>query len=443
MSGAVRTAHLGTFDAEARWRPDDLALLPAVADGRGRAQVAAMDEMLAVFCAPGDLLVTRHPVPSVLRQVFAEAGYAPRYLSATGAAEGSPTQDLEDTVERVLTRNAPMLAEIAACPALAPYAVLPDTRELAGRTGHADQLPDAGVVARVNSKVFSDDLAHRLGLPGGRTVRSVAELTAAVQEAGPTAVIKDPFGVGGRGILEVDEDRPAILRAIARSLEREVAKGKRVELVVQPKWAKRCDFSGYLDITRDGRVEFLGMRFVEHRGLSHVGVGPLPGDLADEAYRQGYPETLVRLGAIVAAEGYWGPVGVDSLLLDDGRIVPVLEVNARRSIGMLGMAMERRLGAGDLCVNLWRLSLGLAHEDAVDRLIDKLDSDGALHTERAPGGILPLGTTGLRPPRGRLECALVCPPQEVEHWRQRLTEAAQAVGATPMGAPPGTAPAAG
>ncbi|WP_030993880.1 MULTISPECIES: hypothetical protein [unclassified Streptomyces] len=436
MAETVGTVNLGTFDAESRWRPDDLAQLPAVADVQSRAQVATMDEMLLGFCEPGDALVTRYPVAAPLREAFAGAGFAPRYLSVVDEDEWLSSEAPRGaTVERLLLGAPRALREISRYPGFVPYAVLPDTVELAARTGHGHSVPDVAAVARANSKVFSDDLAHRLGLPAGRTVRSVAELSAAVAETDGTAVIKDPFGVGGRGILEVD--RPAVLRTITRYLGRQVGDGRRVELVVQPKWPKRADFSGYLDITRAGGVEFLGTQSVEHRGLSHVGVGPLSGELADEADRQGFSRTLVRLGAAIAAEGYWGPVGVDSLLLGDGRIVPVLEINARRSIGMLNMAIDRRVRGTGLRSHLWRVSLVVRHEDAIGRLLDELAAAGALHSEASPGGVLPLTGSVLRPPRGRLECAFICLPSEVETWRQRLTRAAEAVGMRPVGAPAG------
>ncbi|MFC0527505.1 hypothetical protein [Phytohabitans kaempferiae] len=39
----------------------------------------------------------------------------------------------------------------------------------------------------------------------------------------------DPCGVGGRGILELSS--PGLLRLILRALQRQVADGKRIELV--------------------------------------------------------------------------------------------------------------------------------------------------------------------------------------------------------------------
>jgi hypothetical protein len=221
-----------------------------------------------------------------------------------------------------------------------------------------------------------------------------------------------------------------MLRPILRALRRQVTDGKRVELVVQPKWRKHRDVSGYLDIDADGRVTVTGMQLVEHQGVSHVGVGPMPDDLADTVRRQGYPEILRAVGAAMAADGYRGPVGVDSLLLDDGSLVPVLELNARRSMGMLNMAIDRRLRPGAARSHLWRLKLSVPEGAGIGTLIGALRTRHELYTERSGIGVLPLTGTGLGPPRGRFECALICGPADVPHWRQRVRVAAASVGMT-------------
>lgn len=433
------TVHLGTFDAESHWRPADLAALPALTDRRGLDQVAVMDELLVGFCAPGDLLVTRRPVPASLRTALAESGIRPDYRSPAGPEETDPARATEPVerampVERAVLDDAELIARIAGYPRLSPYAVLPETVALARRTGHADQVCDPAVVAEVNSKSYSTELAHRLGLPGGgRVVRALDDLPAAVAAAGVAGVVllKDPCGVGGRGILEVDS--PALLRPILRALRRQVAEGRRVEVVVQPKWHKHRDISGYLRIDPDGRVTVTGTQLLEHHGVSHVGIGPLPGDLADLLRAHDYPETLRRIGAAVAETGYRGPLGVDSLLLANGTLVPLLELNARHSMGMLNLALDRTLRRDGSRCHLWRLGLTVPEGAGIGTLLDALRAADALHTERSGVGVVPLTGAALRPPHARFECALVCPPADVEHWRQRVRSAAASVGMWELG----------
>ncbi|GAB7046441.1 hypothetical protein [Catenuloplanes indicus] len=403
------TAHWGTFDAEAHWRPGDLAELPAVGNRQGRLQVESMDELLVCLCAPGDPLLTRHPVPQRLREAWHDAGLRPSWHQVRG--DGA-------TAETAILTDPEALAVVAGSAAVAPYAVLPATAALATATGHTGSLPPVATVARVNSKAFSDDLVHRLGLPGaGRVVASTAELRRAVEEIGGPAMVKDPYGVGGRGILEIRS--PAVLETVIGFLQRQA--GRRTELVVQPRWPKRADLSGYVRISRAGQVTPIGIQVAHHQGLSHTGFGPLPAGLLDA---DRYTETLLLAAAELAATGYTGPAGFDSLLCDDGGLIPILEINARVTVGMLSAALDDRAREHGLRACLWRTRLAVPDGAGVDDLLDELHRDGLLYRGGPEPGVLPLTGAALRPPRARLECALFCPPEETGRWRDRLRTAA-------------------
>src|SRR5262249_39792512 len=162
-----------------------------------------------------------------------------------------------------------------------------------------------------NSKTWSNALVQRLGLPGaGRVVRSIEELTEAVD--GPS-VVKDPFGVSGRATLEVGT--PGVLRAIARTLARQ---GKRIEIVLQPKDAQVADFSGHIEISRNGSWRLLGVQSMQNRGFRHIGSGPPSEELL--ASLDGYQDVLAEVAQALIGVGYWGPAGVDSMLLADGSV---------------------------------------------------------------------------------------------------------------------------
>ena len=430
------TVRLGTFDAESWWRPAGLASLPSAGRPGASATVAGMDELLAGFCEPGDLLVTRWPVDAAVRDGLGEAGVEFRHLAAGGEAEG--------TVESWVLRDSRVLAALRAEPEVAPYAVLPDTRELAGLAGWAS-LPDAAVVAEVNSKTWSNDLVGRLGLPGAaRRVQSVDDLVAAVSSVDAPAVVKDPFGVSGRATVEIGT--PGVLAAVARFLR---GQDLEVDLLVQEKFAVRHDFSGHFSVGGDGRWEWRGVWSMTNKGFRHLGSGPTPPGLVDE---ERYRDVLVPVVEAVAAAGYSGPVCVDSALLEDGRVVPVLEINARHSLGLLTARLDER-------ARRWGLRCHLVQVDVVVR-----DGSGAsavaggrgagassvagggpggvrstvaglvsaLGPDRYQGGPLPgitvLSGSALTAPGGRVCAALFCDPAEVDAWRHRLHTAVAAAG---------------
>ncbi|MGC4939497.1 hypothetical protein [Kribbella sp. DT2] len=386
--GGRRRVRFGTFDAESWWRPDDLAVLPSV--GGGDPTVATMDELLAGFCAPGDLLITRRPVDADL---LAGYGVAFDHQSVDTPGPGPIEQYL------------PPLNQVPA-----PYAVLTPF----------PSLPSPEIVAQVNSKTWSNNLVVELGLPGaGQVVRSPDELVAAVTDF--PALVKDPYGVSGRSLLEITT--PGILRAIERVLRKQP--DKRVELVVQKKYPKKHDFSGHLQLGQDGTWEFLGLQQMTNKGFRHHGSGPAPSALIDEGW---YADSLGDVVAALHAAGYWGPVGVDAMLLDDDSVVPVLEINARQSLGLLALHLNRR--SDDLTAHLWQLELNLAPGKGIRDVLHALAD--CLTTGERPGAMV-LNGSHLTAPGGRVHVAIFCPDGELMRWQHRLLAAVTAAGLTPRG----------
>ncbi|MFJ5304230.1 hypothetical protein [Streptomyces sp. NPDC088350] len=400
---------LGTFDAERSWRPSGLATLPAVRSPDGDRVVAAMDELLAVLCGPDDLLITGSSLPDSFIGVLAGAGIAPRYRAAPPAGTDD---DTHLTVEQRLLHAPP--GDLAGY-GLAPYAVLPETASLIRACGLRADLPGVDVVRRVSSKTWSNALARTMGLRGAGTVaRSVPELLAQVEQLGSgTVVIKDPYGVAGRGTIAVSS--PRTLGTVARVLQRQVDQGAAVELLVQPHYDRAADFSAQIHVTGDGEIRRRGIRLMQNAEFSYTGSRPLPAALEQRLAQAGYRELINGVGAALAAEGYHGPVCVDSMLLRDGALVPVLEINPRVSMGLISLALERRLaGPGRtarLSVRTVRLPEPSTASRVFDRLTTVLDERGALlRADRA--GLLPLTVGTLRPPRGRLYYAVVARSQE-------------------------------
>ncbi|MEV8375750.1 hypothetical protein AB0P21_23645 [Kribbella sp. NPDC056861] len=405
---------LGTFDAESWWRPADLAALPAISGGSSDPAVDAMDELLAGFCDPGDLLITRRPMAAAVREGLAAAFGTQFDHLALGDPGPGPVERHVLADQRVM--NAIRGARIA------PYAVLPETWTLAEQ-----QLPTPEVVAQVNSKSWSNELVRRLGLPGaGRLVHTVDDLVDAVVTTDFKALIKDPYGVSGRSLLEVPT--PGILKAIERVLRRQVDAGQRVELVVQEKFAKQHDFSGHFHLDRGGDWEFLGIQQMTNRGFRHFGSSPATPALIDEGW---YAETLAEVMPALTDAGYWGPVGIDSMLLDDGTVVPVLEINARQSLGLLAIRLDRQAQRHGLTGHLWQLELNLDPGRTVHDLLDAFSN--IRYDGNARPGVTVLNGSTLAAPGGRVHVAIFCAAGEIHRWRQRLLTEVISAGLTPRG----------
>jgi hypothetical protein len=320
----VSAVHFGTFDVEAAWRPPGLAGLPS---GPVRAGAGDMDHLLAAGCAPDDVLLVASPPPPATRDAWTAAGITPTVIVVPG---DGPIE------HRIARAPAGSLPDVAGRDAVV-YAVRDGTHEAVGRLGLKHSLPALPDVVRVNAKTWSNAFVVEQRLAGAAVVATSADEVRRYAE--PGSVVKDPYGVAGRGALHLST--PRIADTVVRHLERQVARGARVELLVQPWFDVAMSFSAHLMVDGAGGHEWLGLQRAESTGFAYRGSGPLP----DDGLRALLRPILADLAAAIAAEGYTGPVCVDGLRLRDGTVIPVLEVNARQSMGLLNLHLDRRAAA--------------------------------------------------------------------------------------------------
>ena len=203
-------------------------------------------------------------------------------------------------------------------------------------------VPNA-IVARVNSKLWSHALEIELGLKlsGAATASTFEELEEAVARACPLAnekwVVKSRFGFAARE--RVLGRGPVMEEPQAKWSRRRLARGE--TLIFQPWLEVIREYGVVMEISRDGTCEVQGISDLQTNGAG-TGTGYILG-------RQPAPERvreLERIASLVSArlfkEGYYGPVGIDALEYAGG-FHPLLEINARYTMGFVAVAVERSL----------------------------------------------------------------------------------------------------
>jgi hypothetical protein len=326
---------IGNFEVEDHWAVGEQGL-PRVLSGSSSPVVNRMDELALLLAGPGDrVLLKERPDPDHLGHL-AELGV--RLPSILVPARQDPGRSVTEDV----LRDPGLLAELRQLAGegfrLLPHGVSAAEERLSAATGMPLAAPAAAVCKAVNSKVYSRNLAERTGLrqPTGWACATLPAFAAAVDEArallaaGRPVVVKDAFGVSGKGIAVVrDQSRlDRLLRKVT------AACGKRgrqdVALVVEEWVAKDCDYNYQFTVGRDGSAHF---DFVK-RAITENGVHKghrVPSGL-DDARIEELASAARTIGAGLASDGYWGVVGVDAMSAPDGTLYPVVEINARNNM---------------------------------------------------------------------------------------------------------------
>ncbi|WP_341281897.1 hypothetical protein [Paenibacillus sp. FSL H8-0537] len=390
-AGGVTKIHCGAFDAETLWRDETLAKLPSLPDPQAKAIVGAMDELLFLFCESSDVLLTRNPVaPAQLR-----------YLSSIGLTFRTSDEPLEansgareeNPFQQMLNKGAVHKYKELLPPGgfVEPFAVLDGLQELSSLYRLGGRYPDMDTIRHVNSKLYSTELRESLGYgPPTRIVRNHMELrrtAEAMLGAGPV-LIKDTFGVSGKGNLLIQS--LATLERIAGYVAAQEQKAKSALFLLEPLLDKEIDFSCQFHIDADGGYELISVQQVMNAEFAYQGTFSASEELIEKLEREDYFKLMQKTADLLYESGYYGHVCVDSMLLADGGLVPIVEINARKSMSLIKKRLDDYLAEFSLQGNLTYLSVICNGIVEYADLLASMEREGLLFRPDRGEGILPL-----------------------------------------------------
>ncbi|OME94809.1 MULTISPECIES: hypothetical protein [Paenibacillus] len=438
-AGVIPKIVMGTFDPETRWRDPDLARLPAMPDKDRESIVLCMDELLFPFCGPDDVLYSRCKIDPALHEYLNGLGFsfqsryhydlndehkplpgsdvfkrcmfslaaeqaqdpitANRVLQTAGAgySEGALLPGSISSLYAVNGLNQTQSPDEAlftnATNILSPYAITAETETYLRAAGPFDPLPDMETVVRVNSKIYSSRLLASIGEKRyGMEANSAAEIEA----IGTTFLkrgsylLKDPFGVSGKGNLLIDSE--AMQRRIAEHLYKQEGSGLRVQFLLEPLLPKVTDFSSHWFIQENGKKEFISVQRMMNHQQNYSGSIQADEDFNDMLENAGYFTVIEKALRTLAEDGYHGFVCFDSMILEDGEVVSIVEINARKSMGLINAYLDKWWEPYGLNGWLTFFSLGLPQGFTFGKLLHSLRESGLLLTAPGDYGIVPLSS---------------------------------------------------
>lgn len=198
-------------------------------------------------------------------------------------------------------------------------------------------------IARLNSKLWSHALEVELGWAQkfAATASTFDELRSLVARASPRAedkwVVKSPFGFAARD--RVLGRGPTVAEAQARWCERRFSKGE--TLIFQPWLEVIREYGIVMEISADGDCRLHGISDLQTNGAG-TGKGYILGRRPSEQRMIELEEIAGIVGGRLFKEGYVGPAGIDAFEHAQG-LHPLLEINARYTMGFVALAVEREL----------------------------------------------------------------------------------------------------
>jgi len=339
---------LCNFEVERQWAHGWVGL-PAAKVTATTATVQRMEELGALLAEPEDRLLLDRPLDAEFRAYLDKTGLgAPMELvtERPAGADGTSGAVLDSPFLLAELRR---LAERGAW--LMPMGNSALEQRITELTGLRAAAPPAQVCEHVNSKIYSRRLTAELGLREipGFAVTSVAELRAALDADDWPVIVKDAYGVSGRGLLVLPDRRKA--EQLLRMVDRRAARtgDHRVHVVVERLLPKRFDLNYQFTVDRAGRVRFDFVKQALTADGVHLG-HLMPPELT--AAQVGELEHAAQvLGERLHRDGFFGVVGVDALLGADNLVYPVLEINARLNMSTYqGRVTERFMEPGGIAM---------------------------------------------------------------------------------------------
>ncbi|MFD9623364.1 hypothetical protein ACFWB2_39975 [Streptomyces virginiae] len=335
--------HLGNFDVESDWARGEIGMLPPRADSPDPL-ASRMAELALLLGNENDYVVLQtqpdHDYISYLRELRLSV---PHILTV----DDPEFKGNLATAALASPRLTAQLADLARAGAhLVPHGVSRDVEALARRAGLPFAAAPSARCKQVNSKIYGRRLADALRLqqPAGSACESIDELQAAVAEArrlldrGASVVVKDAFGVSGRGLIVVDTHRH--LDRVARLITARAGDHTRVGIIIEEWVTRHADLHYHATIGRDGGVS---LDCVLETILSDHGV-PM-GNRAPTAITRVHHAELARCAAVVGArlysDGFFGTVGVDAMVGPAG-LYPLVEINARHTLCTYQIQLRER-----------------------------------------------------------------------------------------------------
>ncbi len=391
------TLFLGTFNSELFWRESDFSELPSISDLQSDNVLSVLDELQFAFCSKSDdVLITRVPIDPFHKEYLCRLGFVFK------SNDEPPINEKGTSVVSVCSlitgsSNIGCFFNLtSSINSFSPYSILPESKLLLQKLKIEISIPGIEIVKKVNSKVFSTLLSKEIGgIKKEELAYSSVDLLRLGKEmlSSSPILIKDPMGVSGKGNMLINSEK--LLNRICSHVQKQEQNGKKTCFVLESLLNKKTDFSSQLLIDKSGEIKLITVQVMQNNGFAFSGIQTSDSIFFNFLDKTEYFKQVEWIGREIYKEGYFGPVCIDSMIDQENNVIPIIEINARKSMGLINYAIDQHLERFSTKGYLMYLSLILKNKISFEKLLNKLDELGILFTSQKPFGILPLSANAI------------------------------------------------
>ncbi len=390
----------GTFDCEAYWRDKNLAKLPYIDDKQTDQIVSVMDELLFVFCKESDVLITRQKMDTSHKQYLSSIGFSfinnDQHLINE---QKKVKKSVKKSVSQLLIENKDNTyfhSIIQEGMTYTPFSILPESEEVCKDYKLVYEHPSIEIIKKVNSKVYSTLYNTNAEMKNKATIVHSAEELEHIGNAllkNSKFLIKDIFGVSGKGNLLIESS--SVFDRIINYLKLQEKRQKSILFIVEPFLQKDFDFSCQFSIDKNGQTQIHSVQRLMNNNFAYQGSFTADDAFLNQLYDLGYFEEIQKVSNQLHQDGYFGHVCIDSMILKDESLVPIVEINARKSMSLIKHGIDKYVSKHLLKCCFTYFTLSYSRDFSFEELLDELDDSGLLYKLGKEQGIIPLTSNTL------------------------------------------------
>lgn len=349
-----------------------------------------IEEINLLICREQDFIILREEPDDIYLDILRKTGFTiPNILVINEPDTLSPISELvlKDTkILRELKEISSMHEEVY----FVPYAVTKMEEQIALYCGLKLPISNPDINRKINDKVFNRSIAENLGFPvcKGKLCHTVEEISEEYFKLTKNIpyfekiVIKEPYGASGKGLYIVENEKN--LKNILRSLARIQKKDSNSQWLVEGWYSKKADINYQLNISPEGDIDVFSIKNQILRETVYLG-SKTPSDLNEETKNK-YKIYGNKIGNILYNLGFYGVAGIDSIILNDETIIPIVEINGRFTLSTYISFLERIFGKAKILTRYYRVVSKSSFD--YKTLCKLLDEKGIHYSKSSNEGVL-------------------------------------------------------